>query len=72
MSLPGCELIGPRSYVVARLLGEDVCIDEFLNCDDEWVIYWPNAPLAEWPELWVDKVHDFVWVDDDGSDVPCD
>jgi len=53
------EMIGPRNSVVAHLRGEpyNVILD-----DSEWInsacLYW-----HELPEVWIDKIHDFVGED---------
>jgi len=54
-------MIGPRNSVVAHLRGEPC--NAILD-DSEWVnsacLYW-----HELPEVWIDKIHDYVLEDDD-------
>ena len=57
-------LIGPRNYVISVVRGENPTEDDFLLDTSPWVYFdyrlakWPY--LIDWPELWVDKVHDSV------------
>jgi hypothetical protein len=52
-------MIGPRNSVVAILRGEREQNDYDLFDQSEWI----NSDILYWwelPELWVDKIHDFV------------
>lgn len=52
--------VGPRAYVVSELLGRpDRSL--LLFSGDPWVAVDPRwLDWRDWPELWVDKVHDYV------------
>lgn len=60
----GNVFVGPRDYVLAKARGEDVELEDYLTSAEPWSVFADGLPLSEWPELWVDMVHDFVWVDD--------
>jgi hypothetical protein len=62
-------MIGPRNSVVATLLGNPPHPDHWVKDGSEWVVWDPRtAHWHDWPELWVDKLHDFVWEDLDGAE----
>lgn len=57
------NLMGPRDSVVAILKGETP--PNLLSDMSRWVIVTPRTDLMdEFPELWVDKIHDYV-IDED-------
>lgn len=52
---------GPRDSVVNHLLGIPVSAEEWVTDTSEWVVFDRSTyDWREWPELWTDKIHDFV------------
>lgn len=54
-------LVGPRQHIVAKLLGQPEP-EPMLFCADPWMVVDTNyMRWNDWPELWVDRVHDACW-----------
>lgn len=52
-------MIGPRNSIVRTLMGEEVTTEEWVADQSEFVDS-RSVYFDELPELWVDKVHDYV------------
>lgn len=61
-------MIGPRNSVVADILGEPY---DLLMDTSPWVVIdrlsWPFI-RDDYPEFWVNKIHDYVWSEDGPED----
>lgn len=59
-------LIGPRNGIIAELTG---AVYDWMADASPWEIL-PSAKWDfikhDWPELWVDKIHDFVGEEHEG------
>lgn len=57
-------MVGPRNSIVARIQGKPF---DWTTDTSPWSVFsgrrWQI--LEEYPELWVDKIHDYVADDDD-------